>query len=156
MKKPADLLVALEVDTPIAMQAPNSLAPFSLKSQSAVFPSSQVAAVIRDTTDATDIAFSPEELGRVSLKLDRTGDGLVVHIIAERPETADLIRRNLSDLGQELEAIGFQNVDFSFDQQKENQSRSEMRPDIYEMETTEGDVVGEQKCVVRLGLDLRV
>lgn len=61
-----------------------------------------------------EIALSPEELGRVRLAVSTQEAGLVVHIAAERPETLDLLRRNVSLLGDDFQALGYDDVAFSF------------------------------------------
>jgi hypothetical protein len=61
-----------------------------------------------------DISLSPEELGRVRLSLSANEAGLVINVLAERPETLDLMRRNIAALGQEFQALGYEDVAFSF------------------------------------------
>ncbi len=62
-----------------------------------------------------ELRLDPEELGRVRLVLS-LGDhnAITVSIHAERPETLDLIRRNISDLSQEFRDLGYDNPEFSF------------------------------------------
>lgn len=63
-----------------------------------------------------DVALSPAELG--GLRVELTGDEgrLVLAIHAERPETADLLRRHLDVLATELRAMGFAAAEFAFGQ----------------------------------------
>lgn len=70
----------------------------------------------------TEILLDPEELGRVRMTLTgQDGSGIVVLQI-ERPETLDLIRRNLDQMRAELADAGWQSVDFSFGQDLSGQN----------------------------------
>jgi len=61
-----------------------------------------------------EITLAPEELGQVRLSLHQGERGLTVQVQAERPETADLIRRHLADLDRDLRDLGHGSVAFSF------------------------------------------
>ncbi|MEV8465973.1 flagellar hook-length control protein FliK [Fluviibacterium sp. DFM31] len=77
----------------------------------------QITDAIRMTADGSiDIALSPEELGRVRLVLQASDTGLQVNIQSERSETLDLLRRNIEQLQEDLNAAGFADVNFSFGQ----------------------------------------
>jgi flagellar hook-length control protein FliK len=91
----------------------------------------------------SDILLDPEELGRVRMSL-QAGDATISMVIqADRPETADLMRRHLDQLALDFKAMGYQDISFSFagqgrehdrgDQEQEFQAsdnivRSESRP----------------------------
>jgi len=64
-----------------------------------------------------ELTLSPEELGRVRLTLSTTDAGLVLAVSAERPETLDLMRRNIDQLARDFREIGFSDLSFSFTQQ---------------------------------------
>lgn len=59
-------------------------------------------------TGTLEIALDPPELGRVRLSLVETGGVMVVSILADRPETADLMRRHLDILAQEFARSGLE------------------------------------------------
>lgn len=61
-----------------------------------------------------EVRLSPEELGRVRLSMSQAEVGMTVHISAERPETLDLMRRNIDMLESDLRDQGFQDLNFSF------------------------------------------
>lgn len=63
---------------------------------------------------SVDVALSPEELGRVRLSISQAEGGLVVSVQAERPETLDMLRRNIDQLDQELRLLGYTDPGFSF------------------------------------------
>ncbi|KIN65911.1 Flagellar hook-length control protein FliK [Sulfitobacter noctilucae] len=60
------------------------------------------------------ISLSPEELGRVRLALSSSESGIVVSVLAERPETMDLLRRHIASLETAFENIGYSDIAFSF------------------------------------------
>jgi flagellar hook-length control protein FliK len=62
----------------------------------------------------TEIVLDPEELGRVRMSLQAGDAAIAMFIQAERPETADLMRRHLDQLAQEFRALGYQDVTFHF------------------------------------------
>jgi len=75
----------------------------------------QVAEAARRLPDGTvEVRLSPEELGRVRLSLAPGDSGLVVHLVAERPETLDLMRRHVDLLAGDLRQQGFAGLSFSF------------------------------------------
>lgn len=78
----------------------------------------QIAFSVAQNPDGqTEIMLSPEELGRVRLNV-QSGDGSIsVTIHAERPETLDLMRRNIELLQRDFRALGYEQMSFSFSQQ---------------------------------------
>lgn len=80
---------------------------------------------------STIIRLDPEELGQVKMTLRSHETNLVLVIAAERPETADLVRRNIQDLAEEFRSLGFENMDFQFEgdaQQPGNQEDNRKAP----------------------------
>lgn len=78
-------------------------------------PPGQIAQAVLSATDQQiDLRLAPEELGRVQLTLHQDGDILRVHIVADRPETLDLLRRHAGELAQDLRAAGHEGATFSF------------------------------------------
>ena len=76
---------------------------------------SQIAEAVRIQKEGSvDVHLSPEELGRVRLSMTPTETGMAVSILAERPETIELIRRHAELLAQELRQQGHTSVAFSF------------------------------------------
>jgi len=69
---------------------------------------------LQSATGTTEIALNPKELGRVRIALTHAEAGLSVTILAERPETADLMRRNIDVLAREFREMGHENLSFSF------------------------------------------
>jgi flagellar hook-length control protein FliK len=63
-----------------------------------------------------EISLSPEELGKVRMSLLGGEGQMTVQIVAERPETLDLLRRHIDMLASELRQQGFTDLSFSFGQ----------------------------------------
>lgn len=73
---------------------------------------------------STELALNPAELGRVRISLSSAETGIVVSIVAERPETLDLMRRNAMQLAAEFSDIGYESVQFDFGQSRSDQGAS--------------------------------
>ena len=61
-----------------------------------------------------EIALNPEELGRVRMTLHSSDGGIQVTLFADRPETNDLLRRNIDMLATEFRELGYTSVSFTF------------------------------------------
>lgn len=83
---------------------------------------------------STEIALSPEELGKVTLTMKTIEGSVTVLISAERPETQDLMRRHIEALGQEFRSLGFTDINFSFQDQgpsgQGDAGPGDLRPDV--------------------------
>lgn len=81
-------------------------------------PVTEIAALIgqigQNGPEITEISLSPEELGRLRLHLIPDGDRIQVILSAERPETLDLLRRNLEQFTADLRQMGFSSSAFGF------------------------------------------
>lgn len=73
---------------------------------------SQLQAQLPKTGEAIEITLSPKELGTVKLIAQPGETGLTLAILAERPETQDLMRKHLDLLQSELRKAGFSTLDF--------------------------------------------
>ncbi len=73
----------------------------------------QMTTVISAKPGTVEVALNPEELGRVSITFSGRDDGAYLTIVAERPETLDLMRRHISVLAAEFQKLGY--GDLSFD-----------------------------------------
>ena len=71
-------------------------------------------AISRSAGGGTEITLNPEELGRVRLNIAMSDGALTLMVSAERPETTDLMRRNIDALAQEFRALGFADLSFAF------------------------------------------
>jgi flagellar hook-length control protein FliK len=76
----------------------------------------------------TEIALSPEELGRVRMSVAAEDGKITVSILTERPETLDLMRRHIDQLGQSFRSMGYDQVSFSFGQGAQTGDQSGSNP----------------------------
>jgi flagellar hook-length control protein FliK len=76
----------------------------------------QIATALSSLPDRpVELALSPEELGKVRMTLTHGHDGgISVAVQAERPETLDLMRRNIDQLASDFRDMGYSSIDFSF------------------------------------------
>ena len=125
----------------------------------------QLAEVVHaNNGKSVDVALSPEELGRVKLSIIAADNGVVVSILAERPETLELLRRHIDQLNQELRELGYQNPSFSFSNENPDPSRdhsSSLTGDSpnadQEIQLPRSTANGEQLSTgPQAGLDLRI
>ena len=61
-----------------------------------------------------EIRLDPPELGRVQIHLTPTDGGLQAVVLADRPETGDLLRRHAAELARELGEAGYGEVSLDF------------------------------------------
>jgi flagellar hook-length control protein FliK len=83
-----------------------------------------VEAVRQGANGTTDVALNPEELGRVRLSMTTQDGVLHVSVLAERPETHDLLRRNIGLLQSDFRALGYTDVAFDFGPGGDSEGRS--------------------------------
>ncbi|MEQ8897779.1 MAG: flagellar hook-length control protein FliK [Roseovarius sp.] len=83
--------------------------------QSAPPQVTQVSAAIRGSTEGSfDIHLNPTELGKVRISLIPSDAGILVSVLADRPETLDLLRRHVDLLAQDFREMGYESASFSF------------------------------------------
>ena len=120
-------------------------------------PAVQIALAVTASGEATtEIVLSPEELGTVKIKLEQSAETMIVHVATERAETSDLIRRNLSELSRELTSIGFENVDFSFEEQTKRDQPKGQAQNMGAQNFVEPVAEVVRVIVAPEGLDLRL
>lgn len=91
----------------------------------------QVADVIRTAKDGTlEVTLRPEELGRLSLTFNGDGSTLSVSLSADRPETLDLLKRNLTLLERDLRDLGYGALDFTFEGGDRHEGKPDTRADL--------------------------
>lgn len=85
-------------------------------------------AVAQRPEGPVEVALSPEELGRVRMTLHPAEHGIAVTVQAERPETLDLMRRNIEMLARDFRALGYADVSFSFGAESGERQGGEATP----------------------------
>ena len=115
----------------------------------------QLTRAVQNGENKITIQLRPEELGRVEVKLDIAGDGRVkAMVMADKPETLDLLQRDLRTLERALQESGLKtdNNSLSFNLQgKESNSQGQLstnnQPDPQNNDQsgneTEGDSTNE-------------
>jgi flagellar hook-length control protein FliK len=85
----------------------------------------QVAIAVSKSEGGTiDLALRPVELGETQISMEFEAERLVVTVATERPETQDLMRRQIDDLAREFRDLGYRDVSFRFEQQTGQQGQS--------------------------------
>lgn len=104
--------VRSDVSVTTSVHQPQSMHPTAQLPQSIA---RQMAEAVQSLPNRpVEISLSPEELGRVRLVLSTSEAGIVVNVLAERQETAELIRRHISHLEAAFQDIGYSDIAFSF------------------------------------------
>ncbi len=134
-------------------------APAATSPDTARHAAAQIAvAITSNPGKPTEIALNPEELGRVRLRLSATEGAITLHVMAERPETQDLLRRHMDVLAHEFRQLGYTSISFSFGEQKrEPHSEAALPEELPELEAPDiPDTPASQPDQGRSGLDLRI
>lgn len=114
--------------------------------------------VARMREGGVDLQLAPEELGRVRMRMVSGEGGLAVHIMADRPETLDLMRRNIDQLARDLADAGYGGAEFTFGDGGGNEDRTPRGgPGIPSQEPVERAVPEHASAApVTDGLDIRI
>lgn len=72
-------------------------------------------AISQSASGTTQIALSPEELGKVRMVMAVQESTITMTVHAERPEVTDLLRRHVDTLAEEFRDMGFTDISFSFE-----------------------------------------
>lgn len=112
-KNPA--ISELSISPPPGLITANATAPVSTPSVAASI-TAQISAIISSTSPAgvIELRLTPVELGPVRIIMQAAAGEMTVSIIAENPQTLELMRRNSDMLLQEFRNLGHANVTFQF------------------------------------------
>ena len=132
-------------------------------------PAAMVQSIARQVADAApraaeaaiEITLHPEELGRLKLTLTGSEGAQLLQVVAERPETLDLVRRHIDLLMREFGAQGFGGLNVSLGSNRDAPARfSAPRQDTQGAEqhlSTQAETPATQSPgLLRDGLDLRL
>lgn len=113
--------------------------------------------------EATEIRLDPEELGRLRITLEGEGEAVRVRVEVERPETLDLLRRNVDKLTETLREAGYTQSDMQFStwsgqrQSSPEQSKAEFDPEVELSGQVSASMNVPPRAVVSVeGLNLRL
>lgn len=146
----------------VAQNQMSSAAPASAGSEMGRQVANQIAVAISGhQAQATEIALNPKELGRVRLTMTAVDQAITLNIMAERPETVDLMRRNIDALAQEFRALGYGDIAFSFGDGGDDlsgNSDGECHPDedVAGSDNADMNTISQQRGKPDVGLDLRL
>jgi len=117
-------------------------------------------AVAQNTSGLTEIMLSPEELGKVRMVMTAQDATVTMIIQAERPETQELLRRQIETLAQEFRNMGYGTLNFAFEGgQNEQTAQSDQQDDPARAQNEhpiEPTTVHSTVVVETAGLDLRL
>ncbi|MEO0916621.1 MAG: flagellar hook-length control protein FliK [Pseudomonadota bacterium] len=113
--------------------------------------------VTQSTGRVTEIALYPEELGRVRLAMTSLDAAITLSVTAERPETVDLLRRNIDILAQEFRDLGYDDINFSFEggDKSDDEHTPETLPDMNAASDT-SEALPRAQAGPNSALDLRL
>ena len=101
--------------SPAEARSPSPLATLLARADTPAMIARQLAGAIPPGFDRpVELSLNPEELGRVRMTIASGEAGVSVSIIAERPETLDLMRRHIDQLHREFQSLGYDKTAFSF------------------------------------------
>lgn len=83
-----------------------------------------------------ELTLNPAELGRVRISLTPGDAGIVVTIVAERPETLDMMRRHVDTLAQDFLGLGYGRAEFNFGQTPQRSGTGDSRQTFGKNSTT--------------------
>lgn len=116
-------------------------------------------AIVQGNGKATEILLNPEELGRVRMSMSAVDGNLTLVVLADRPETQELLRRHIDVLAQEFRDLGYDSVSFSFNadgQSGTDGSNEESHEDTTVMMKQAADPEEAIAPMLSSGLDLRL
>lgn len=113
-----------------------------------------------------EVSLNPAELGRLKLSLTPAENGMVINVMAERTETIEMIRRNLTDLEQAFLDMGHENITFSFDQSGDFGKHAEQQHSKFHSDGIDGPdhvasnsgpfIQDPRDQIITSGIDIRV
>lgn len=125
----------------------------------------QMAEALQKLPDRpVEISLNPKELGRVRMNISAAEAGITVSIVTERPETLDLMRRNIDQLVREFQAIGYSDINFAFSEGETQQGFGEASDERSEGTTSQLELLeaeqiadsNETNLLAQIGVDIRL
>lgn len=99
----------------LARSSPPPLTEQGPRSAPQIPPHRQIAdAIVRSSGSVVEITLAPVELGRLTVVIGTSGAGTRLGVIAERPETLELIRRHSDMLLRDLRDSGLPDAQLSY------------------------------------------
>ncbi|MFK7761930.1 MAG: flagellar hook-length control protein FliK [Roseobacter sp.] len=160
----AETLGVFETRSGSLQQTTQALAQVLNRADTPTLIARQIAEAMQRLPDRpVEISLNPKELGKVRMSVSPFEAGITVNIVAERPETLDLMRRNIEQLVREFQSIGYDNINFAFSQGDSNNGFSDNETDGSETLSTHLDLTNEEEpqvtrseALVSTGVDIRL
>ncbi len=124
--------------------------------------SSQLAEAVRKGGGdrPMELTLNPAELGRVRISMQTTDGIVTVNVIAERPETLDLMRRHIDLLAQDFQDIGYGAAEFTFGQNtsdtQDDAGQSHATIQTAEPDQTDPSVIAAPLTIQTDRVDIRI
>lgn len=77
-----------------------------------------MSAAVDAQEQVIELKLRPEELGQLRFRIGQGETGLILSVSADRPETLDLLRRNIDQLARHLSDLGYESASFSFGEER--------------------------------------
>lgn len=153
-----------ESRTGSATQSTNALSQVLNRTDTPTMIARQMADALQRAQDRpVEISLNPKELGRVRMNISAAEVGITVSVVAERPETLDLMRRNIEQLAREFQSIGYEDINFAFSQGESNSGFSDDETSGSDTTATHLDLTSEEELqpvhpqtVTTTGVDIRL
>ena len=125
----------------------------------------QMAEALQKLPDRpVEISLNPKELGRVRMNISAAEAGITVTIVTERPETLDLMRRNIDQLVREFQSIGYTDINFAFSEGETQQGFGDDSDDRGSVASTQLEIFdteetldsNQTKMHAQTGVDIRL
>ncbi len=113
---PAEIQFSIKIDRQVAVDAPISRSATSTPPVATQISAQLPALITKAEKQTIELRLDPPELGRVTIHLTTNDQQVTAQIIADRPDTVDLMRRHAELLTATLARAGFSQADLSFQQ----------------------------------------
>lgn len=149
---------------PVATSSPTTFGQIFARAETPGLIARQMAEALQRLPDRpVEIALNPRELGRVRMSISAAETGITVSMIAERPETLDLMKRNIDQLTVEFESIGYSNINFAFAEGEAQtgftdpkDADSDAAPAVITLEMQDDDLPSLSQVRISDGVDIRL
>lgn len=140
---------------------PTVTTPFAQSNAAAMARSAgeqMAVSILQNGGGSTEILLSPEELGKVRMVVTAQDTAITLTIQAERPETHDLLRRQIETLAQEFRNMGFGSINFAFQDGQGGPTQDATPQDTSDGQMSDPEIspASTSVQVQSTGLDLRL
>ncbi|WP_298841099.1 flagellar hook-length control protein FliK [uncultured Roseobacter sp.] len=146
----------------------SSLSQILARAETPTMVARQMAEVLQKMPDKpVELLLSPRELGKVRMSIAASENAITVTVLAERPETLDLMKRHIDQLAREFEALGYESINFAFSEGQQQADREDddqngqqaavfLAPDPSENSTGGSTVPEAVRLTAETGVDIRL